>query len=102
MAQPLVTYIAPITKLDPSPRIYMFYATILLPAESRKMIMNQRPFARVTGLALALASICRLLADASMKLIIIDTRPYRPERYFMRGPGPAWRAKHSPDRNSAS
>ena len=21
--------------------------------------------------------------------------PYRPERYYMRGPGPAWRAKHA-------
>jgi hypothetical protein len=23
------------------------------------------------------------------------TRPYRPELHYMRGPGPAWRAKHS-------
>jgi hypothetical protein len=23
-------------------------------------------------------------------------RPYRPERHYMRGPGPAWRAKHGP------
>ena len=22
--------------------------------------------------------------------------PYRPELYYMRGPGPAWRAKHVP------
>jgi hypothetical protein len=22
-------------------------------------------------------------------------RPYRPELHYMRGPGPAWRAKHS-------
>jgi hypothetical protein len=22
--------------------------------------------------------------------------PYRPERHYMRGPGPKWRAKHSP------
>jgi hypothetical protein len=21
-------------------------------------------------------------------------RPYRPEQHYMRGPGPAWRAKH--------
>lgn len=21
-------------------------------------------------------------------------RPYRPEKYYMRGPGPQWRAKH--------
>jgi hypothetical protein len=23
--------------------------------------------------------------------------PYRPERHYMRGPGPKWRAKHGPD-----
>jgi hypothetical protein len=22
--------------------------------------------------------------------------PYRPERHYMRGPGPRWRAKHAP------
>jgi hypothetical protein len=22
-------------------------------------------------------------------------RPYRPEQHYMRGPGPAWRAKHN-------
>lgn len=22
--------------------------------------------------------------------------PYRPERFYMRGPGPRWRAKHGP------
>ncbi len=25
--------------------------------------------------------------------------PYRPELYYMRGPGPAWRAKHPPRSN---
>jgi hypothetical protein len=24
--------------------------------------------------------------------------PYRPERYYMRGPGPKWHAKHDPRR----
>jgi hypothetical protein len=23
-----------------------------------------------------------------------SVQPYRPERHYMRGPGPAWRAKH--------
>ena len=23
--------------------------------------------------------------------------PYRPELHYMRGPGPAWRAKHAPE-----
>jgi hypothetical protein len=26
---------------------------------------------------------------------------YRPEDHYMRGPGPKWREKHSPDRASA-
>ena len=25
--------------------------------------------------------------------------PYRPERHYMRGPGPAWRAKHAASSN---
>ncbi len=29
---------------------------------------------------------CELMRDA--------LRPYRPEQHYMRGPGPAWRAKH--------
>ncbi|MCK9914622.1 hypothetical protein MXD81_36235 [Microbacteriaceae bacterium K1510] len=28
-------------------------------------------------------------------LFTIDRRPYRPERYYMRGPGPKWREKHA-------
>ena len=32
----------------------------------------------------------------------IDARPYRPEDYYMRGPGPKWREKHALDRNSFS
>jgi len=28
------------------------------------------------------------------ELIRDAVRPYRPERHYMRGPGPAWRAKH--------
>ncbi|SHJ32254.1 hypothetical protein SAMN05444159_0307 [Bradyrhizobium lablabi] len=28
------------------------------------------------------------------RLIEIARNPYRPERHYMRGPGPKWRAKH--------
>jgi hypothetical protein len=28
------------------------------------------------------------------ELIRDALRPYRPEQHYMRGPGPAWRAKH--------
>jgi hypothetical protein len=29
------------------------------------------------------------------RLIEFAGDPYRPERHYMRGPGPKWRAKHS-------
>jgi len=34
-------------------------------------------------------------------LIVIDVRTYRPEKYYMRGPGPKWREKQAQARNSA-
>jgi hypothetical protein len=46
--------------------------------------MLPRPFA---SLGKALSQLWRdLTRDA--------VRPYRPELHYMRGPGPAWRAKH--------
>ena len=63
--------------------------------------MNQKRFAPVSLLASAVAGICTAMVDALWNLITVDTRHYRPERYFMRGPGPAWRAKHARDGESA-
>jgi hypothetical protein len=31
------------------------------------------------------------------RFIAIAFNPYRPEQHYMRGPGPAWRAKHPAD-----
>ena len=33
-------------------------------------------------------------------LFTIDVRPYRPEKFYMRGPGPKWHDKHGRDRAS--
>src|SRR5262245_7425436 len=60
--------------------------------------MNQLRFTQVFRFASAIADACTFLVTALHKLISFDTRPYQPERFFMRGPGPAWRAKHAPDR----
>jgi hypothetical protein len=30
------------------------------------------------------------------QFIVAAFHPYRPEQHYMRGPGPAWRAKHAP------
>jgi hypothetical protein len=46
--------------------------------------MLPRPFA---GFGRALSLLWRDLTRDAL-------RPYRPELHYMRGPGPAWRAKH--------
>jgi hypothetical protein len=56
----------------------------------------------------ALASVLASAAGAWMSLvkslrtlIAVDVRTYRPEKYYMRGPGPKWREKHVRGRVSA-
>ena len=49
-----------------------------------------RPFA---GLGTALSRFWRELTRDVL-------RPYRPELHYMRGPGPAWRAKNGDQRSS--
>jgi len=34
-----------------------------------------------------------------LRFIAIAFNPYRPELHYMRGPGPAWRAKHPGDQS---
>ena len=38
------------------------------------------------------------LRDRWNSLFARVSDPYRPERYYMRGPGPKWRAKHGTSR----
>lgn len=40
------------------------------------------------------ASIGEMLASFWQELIRDAVRPYRPEKHYMRGPGPAWQAKY--------
>jgi hypothetical protein len=54
-----------------------------------------RPF---SPLASVLVSQIRQIAEmlgTSWDLKNWDIRKYRPERHYMRGPGPKWREKHS-------
>jgi hypothetical protein len=48
---------------------------------------------RLSFIVSRLASFVRHMADALGPFW--DVRKYRPERYYMRGPGPKWREKHS-------
>src|SRR5262249_58511479 len=92
------TYAALISRTVPPSRIPMRRATMLPHTGAWRIRMNERCFARVSRMAHAIARACSSLIDALHKMISFDTRPYHPERYFMRGPGPAWRAKHMLDR----
>jgi hypothetical protein len=47
----------------------------------------------VPSMALLLHALTRLLTLLGNEPV----RAYRPEAYYMRGPGPAWRAKHGKD-----
>ena len=57
--------------------------------------MDQQPSALVSVPASAALGIWTSLLSALRALITIDVRTYRPEQYYMRGPGPKWRAKHA-------
>ena len=60
---------------------------------------------RLSSLSTILASwtmgLWEALVRAARAAIMIDEeKPYRPEAYYMRGPGPKWREKHAQTRGS--
>ena len=60
---------------------------------------------RLAALAFAMSSVAAgawtSLVNSFRVRIAGDARAYRPERHYMRGPGPQWRAKHRLGRDSA-
>ena len=52
------------------------------------------PGSRVAVLAVPMASDHGGLAGVWRRFVKELCDPYRPERYYMRGPGPKWREKH--------
>jgi hypothetical protein len=59
--------------------------------------MGQRLSSLTAVLVSAVAGAWTSLVSILSWLITIDTRTYRPEVYYMRGPGPKWREKHARD-----
>jgi len=55
------------------------------------MVRHKTTGATQNGCLDAIAAACAEVALAFKALF----DPYRPERHYMRGPGPKWRAKHS-------
>jgi hypothetical protein len=75
-----------------------FYALFHYIAEPRRVQMDKQTSTPASVLASAAAGAWTSLVNSLRRLIAIDVRTYRPERYYMRGPGPKWRAKHAHER----
>jgi hypothetical protein len=56
--------------------------------------MDQRLSALASVLASAAVGAWTSLMNSLRTLIAFDVRTYRPEAYYMRGPGPKWHEKH--------
>jgi hypothetical protein len=49
----------------------------------------------MTNTAIIIAYVAKTLAGIKARLVRGDSlKRYRPERHYMRGPGPQWHAKH--------
>jgi hypothetical protein len=57
--------------------------------------MDHRLAALASLLTSASAGAWRFLVNSLRPQIDTSARTYRPEKYYMRGPGPKWRKKHS-------
>jgi hypothetical protein len=63
--------------------------------------MDQRLSVPPSVLASAAVGAWTTLVNSLRMLITIDVRTYQPEKYYMRGPGPKWREKHTSGHLSA-
>jgi hypothetical protein len=57
--------------------------------------MDQRPSVLASVLVSAALGAWTSSVHLLRTLLVIDVRTYRPEKYYMRGPGPKWREKHA-------
>lgn len=62
--------------------------------------MAQNIATKVSDLASVVGRAWTALMDSWRTLTAVQVRTYRPEAYYMRGPGPKWREKHARGRNS--
>ncbi len=57
--------------------------------------MGEARMAGNTTAALEMADVIKVAVELWRSLVREVVDPYRPERHYMRGPGPAWQAKHA-------
>ena len=64
--------------------------------------MDQQPSTLAFVLAIVAVRARVSLVNFFRMQIAVNVRTYRPEKYYMRGPGPKWREKHAPGYVSTS
>ena len=64
----------------------------------RVIAIAARPLRKPSALLTRTSNLVAGVSDFWRERIAWLTDPYHPERHYMRGPGPKWRAKH-PDAN---
>jgi hypothetical protein len=57
--------------------------------------MHGRQGSHTTVLSSTALKTCMGWVSSLRSLFAIDARTYRPEKYYMRGPGPKWHEKHA-------
>jgi hypothetical protein len=63
--------------------------------------MTRQLSAPVFALACAVMGAWRTALDWCHDIVCDKAQVYRPEAYYMRGPGPRWREKHAQGNNSS-
>jgi hypothetical protein len=56
--------------------------------------MHRQSLSVSTAVSSTAKTIWAALLNSWRALTIVDSNTYRPEAYYMRGPGPKWREKH--------
>jgi hypothetical protein len=56
--------------------------------------MNRRLDETVAALTAAAETSCKFALNSLRSFVFGPATAYQPEKYYMRGPGPKWRAKH--------
>jgi hypothetical protein len=57
--------------------------------------MGQQPSAIASVLSAAAVGAWTSFVNSLRTHLAVHVRTYRPEKYYMRGPGPKWREKHA-------
>jgi hypothetical protein len=84
---------------NPDPAPSNSYGTVTYYA-GKELAMGRRLAIIVSNINSAIDGARDALQECWRMLMAVDRKVYRPEAYYMRGPGPKWREKHAHDRDA--